>query len=356
MQHLWENPALSLEALKEFAEWEELEAPETYRAALEAITPLLSQQSPLVHLLDLPTIVIPDLHARRQMLVDILAVRLSEGSLAGQQIFELLQAGQINIICVGDLMHSEDRDKWVINLDGEWTPELLEKEMVRSLGAALIVMELKLRFPEHFYSLRGNHDDIKAELSPYSKFVSLKVDEHFESVYVDGKPVKTGPKGESGIVKDWVLEREGWGEEFLDAWMAFERALPLLAQGSYYVVTHTIPSQPIAKADLLDPNRPKQVTMELTWEREVKQEAIEGTLDNLEIREQTQRWLYGHSRVRKAVNGGRFEEALDGLLVRINNPKFPVFAYVAASQDERRFDPDKDVYIKRASDENFTTS
>lgn len=346
IEPLFENPAQSFDRLSAFAAREELESPEIYRNALEAASEVLTRQGGLVHLPDAPTIVIPDLHARREMLIAILDAQIAEGHLAGRQVFELLQERRINVICVGDIVHSEDRDKWVINQDGEWTLELLNKEMVRSLGAAMMVMYLKLQFPEHFYCLRGNHDDMAAELSPYRKFVGLRDD---KLVMIDGQPAK----GESGIIKDWVLEREGWGQEFLDAWTTFERALPLFAQGSYYVVTHTLPSVPLTEAELRNPNRPKAVTMELTWSRGIKGEAIEGTLNNLGIRESTQRWFYGHSVVPAEINAGKYEEGLDGLIVRLNNSKRFVFAYVPASQDERRFEPAKDVYIEAAAKKYF---
>lgn len=352
IEDLSENPARCFETLKAFAEQEHLETPETYRTALAAVSLVLSQQGGLVRLPDVPTIVIPDLHSRRMMLISILGTQLTDGPLAGRRVFDLIQRGCINIICVGDLMHSEDRHKWVINLDGEWTTELLDKEMVRSLGTATMIMYLKLQFPEHFFCLRGNHDDMAAELNPYRKFVGIRLDEQNELVLVDGRPVLTSDKGESQIIKDWVIEREGWGQMFLDAWTRFERALPLFALGSYYVVTHTLPSIPLSEADLRDPNRSKEVTMELTWNRRINREAIEGTLNNLGITESIQRWFYGHSIVRQETNGGKYEEDLDGLVVRMNNSTCYVFAHVPASQDERRFDPAKDVYIESSSEEH----
>jgi hypothetical protein len=84
----------------------------------------------------------------------------------------------------------------------------------------------------------------------------------------------------------------------------------------------------------------------------VDQEAIEGTLNNLGIRESIQRWFYGHSAVAPETNGGKYEEGLDGLIVRLNNSRHYVFAYVPTSQDERRFDPARDVYIKTSSEKN----
>jgi hypothetical protein len=340
------NPASSLKALSAFASRDSLETPETYMAALDAAINIFPKNSSLLYLQDLPTVIVPDLHARREMLIAILGTHFIEGSFSGRSIFELLQQGLINVVCVGDIVHSEKRSNWVINLDGEWTPELLDQEMTRSLGMGAIVMYLKTQYPQHFHCLRGNHDDITMELGPYRKFVGLKYDDQDEVVEIDGKAVFTADKGESGIVKEWVLTREGWGLAFLDAWARFEQALPLFAQGSYYVVTHTLPLISLSAAALQAPDRPHEIVKELTSSRGINRVAIEETLSNLNARENVQHWFYGHTPVSEKKNDGKYEEDLEGLLIRLNNPKKYVFAYVPASYSERRFAPAQDVYIK----------
>ena len=121
---------LSLARLRRFASKEKLEQPKTYRTALTGVLAVLQQETGLVQLQDLPTIIIPDLHSRRSLLIDILCHRLKDGPYAGRQLFDLLRAGLINIVCVGDIVHSEERSDWVINENGDWTPELLQKEMI----------------------------------------------------------------------------------------------------------------------------------------------------------------------------------------------------------------------------------
>lgn len=355
MQQIQDNPAQSPATLTEFARRDSLEAPETYLEALEAVLEILTREGGLVQLPDVPGIILPDLHARREMLIEVLGTHIEEGPLAGEQIFELLQQGRINVVCVGDIPHSETRSDWVINLDGEWTQELLDREMVRSLGTALMVMYLKLQYPEHFFCLRGNHDDMVGELArDFRKYVGLKYNENDELVLTDeGKPVLTSDKGESILVREWVLNREGWGYKFLYKWSRFERALPLMAQGSYFVVSHTLPHQAVKKMDIQDMYRPRIVSLELTLRRGVKQDAIEGTLENLGVREQVKRWFHGHTPVPPEKHDGKYDEGLDGLTIRLNNPKKYVFAYVPASTDERMFDPEKDVYIKAVNEKGF---
>ncbi len=345
MRNIPDNPASTLETLCTFAIRDQLEPVETYRTALAGVVEALPQPGSLVHLPDLPTVIIPDLHARRGMLLAILKTHIVEGPYAGKQIFELLQQGRMNVVCLGDIVHSEERSHWVINLDGEWTPELLDQEMIRSLGAGTMVMYLKLQFPDHFHCLRGNHDDMVTELGTFRKYVGIRRDEQDEVVFVDGHPVLTADKGEPEIVRDWILAREGWGQTFVDAWARFERALPLFAQGSYYVMSHTLPDIPLSEAALRDPDRPPEITKELTSNRGVNRTAIESTLDNLGIKNSVQRWFYGHSPVPPEKNDGKYEEDLDGLVIRLNNPKKQVFAYVPAPSNERYFDPSRDVYV-----------
>src|SRR5215472_1496878 len=315
-----ENPASTLEALSIFAQRDQLEPPETYRAALDAVVNMLSQQGGLLHLPDLPTIIIPDLHARRAMLIALFSTQIEEGPYAGGRVFDLLQQELINVVCVGDIVHSEERTNWVINTDGEWTAELLDKEMVRSLGAAAMVMYLKIQYPEHFHCLRGNHDDLAGELeADFRKYVGVKYNDQDELVYIDGHPVLTADKGEAQIVREWVMTREGWGPPFVDAWGQFDRALPLFAQGAYFAISHTLPRVTLSESEIRDPNRPREISLELTSRRGVNRSAIQGTLDQLGIKETVQRWFHGHTPVPPEKNGGKYEESLDGLVIRLNN-------------------------------------
>src|SRR5581483_4897193 len=297
------NPAHSLAALSAFARRDQLEELERYRTALDIVLAILSKSEGIVQLHDLPTVIIPDLHARREMLGAILGAQLADGPYAGEQVFHLLQRRLINVLCVGDIVHSETRSDWVINNDGEWTQELLDKEMVRSLGAGAMIMYLKIQYPEHFHCLRGNHDDMAGELAAdFRKFVGLKYDEHNELVMADGRPVLTGERGESRLVRDWVLTREGWGDPFLQAWAQFERSLPLFASAPHDVISHSLPLIPLTEAEIRDVNRPREISLELTSRRGIDPVSIYGTLENFGIRERTRRWFHGHSQVTPDMN------------------------------------------------------
>ncbi len=349
-----DNPACSLEMLNEFAGRDHLEHPETYRAALEGVLDVLEEEDGLVQLHTLPTLIIPDIHARRGLLVDILRHQLPEGLYPGLQVLTLLQRGLINVVCIGDIVHSELRSDWVINDNGDWTAELLEKEMIRSLGAATIVMYLKMQYPRHFHCLRGNHDDMTGELAEdFRKFVGVRYEQN-ERVLVNGHPVLTSAKGESKIVREWIQARgDGWGRSFLQLWGQFDRALPIFVRGSYYAISHTLPQMALSEGELRNKNRPSRITFELTSQRGENREAMYRTLKNLGIEDIVRLWFHGHTHVPPDTNGGRYFLSSDGFVVRINNQKNYVFAYVPEPEEKRYFQPARDVYIKSPTEATF---
>jgi hypothetical protein len=103
---------------------------------------------------DLPTIVIPDLHGRRDYLDAVLGTR---DPASGRSYLQLLHAGQVQVLCLGDVMHSETRGA----LWRRGMPEpAMRAEMAESLGTLKRIAELKAAFPDHFHLLRGNHDDV----------------------------------------------------------------------------------------------------------------------------------------------------------------------------------------------------
>ncbi len=348
-----DNPARSLGELTEFANRDHLENPETYRAAIDGVLDVLYKEEGLIRLYPSPTIIVPDIHARRGMLIDILSCQLPEGPYAGNRIFELLQKRLINMVCIGDIVHSEVRSDWVINDNGDWTVELLEKEMTRSLGAATIIMYLKMQYPEHFHCLRGNHDDIAGELTEdFRKFVGVRY-ENNERMMVNGRPMLTSGKGESKIVREWILMRSGWGPTFLQLWSQFDRALPIFAAGGYYAISHTLPQMSLTVSNMRNKNRPPRITFELTSQRGENREAMYRTLENLGIIHTVRRWFHGHTHVSPETNGGKYQESPDGFLVRINNQSNYVFAYVPGPRDKWPFHPPKDVYIKAPTEATF---
>jgi len=127
----------------------------SYRKAFSAASEVLRRQPGLVRLdRKLPTIVIPDLHGRRDYLDAVLANRDPR---SGKTYLKLLRQKKVQVICLGDVMHTEIRGTlWRRGMQGR----AMRKEMAESLGTLKRIAELKVAYPENFHLLRGNHDDV----------------------------------------------------------------------------------------------------------------------------------------------------------------------------------------------------
>lgn len=91
---------------------------------------------------DLTPIVVGDLHAQ----IDNLLVILSHNG-----FLHALEQGEACMILIGDAVHSEH--------DGELD------QMDDSILMMDLIFRLKVRFPEHFFFVRGNHDSFLEEIS-----------------------------------------------------------------------------------------------------------------------------------------------------------------------------------------------
>jgi len=128
---------------------------ERYVGAFRRARAVLERRPGLVQLRqDLPTVVIPDLHGRRDYLDAVLKTR---DPATHRTYRELLRRGKVQVVCLGDVMHTEVRGiLWRRGM-----PEAaMRKEMAESLGTLRRIAELKAAHPENFHLLRGNHDDV----------------------------------------------------------------------------------------------------------------------------------------------------------------------------------------------------
>ncbi|MCK5267799.1 MAG: hypothetical protein KAR07_06515, partial [Spirochaetes bacterium] len=125
---------------------------------------------------NLPTIIIPDLHARMDFFLNVLFYKDSTGLSNLQKLgLNLLQ-----IVCVGDGFHAEERaqKRWLLALE-EFNNEYedhknIDQEMKESFNLMEMVMRTKIAFPEVFHFLKGNHENIANETNhgnhPFRKF------------------------------------------------------------------------------------------------------------------------------------------------------------------------------------------
>jgi len=286
---------ITLDQLKQRAVAGKLRKPAYYLRAAQAARVVFQKQGGLVHLPeDVPTLILPDLHAQRNYLVAALSQKID-----GVQAFQLLKTGRLNLLCLGDAMHSEQRNqmRWLQAeqdyLSGGTSPAL-EAELVESLGLLAMIMDLKVAYPQHFYFVRGNHEDMDPE-RPYTKFTRV---------------------GESNLVREWVLKN--WGKQFLTQWSACERAMPLLASGASFMGSHSPPERQLTLKQVQD--RAPEAFRALCWSDNTRWSAgsaeEKAFLANCALFQvSAQRpWIAGH----RKVDEGLYRSQLGGRIIQIN--------------------------------------
>lgn len=317
----------NLNHFKELSKKDSLETQESYEASLDKVIEVLKNQGGIVELKEnVPTIVIPDIHARREMLFNILDKNLvSKDNKEKKKIFDFLKEGKINIVCLGDGMHSEVAENWTWSDNNDPQKQIkLEEEMIKSLGAMKMIMDLKSTFPENFHYIRGNHDNIlgqEGDMPGFAKYNS-----------------------ESINIKQWVENK--YGRDFLNKYASMEKNLPLLAKLNKSVVfSHTAPSDILSSAQINDRNPAvlganynNNTGGGLTWtdntRGQTSQEKVEGTLHN--IGADGAKWIIGH----RPTGNEKYREQFNGKLIQINDPNKGLFAIIQAN---KTFDPKNDI-------------
>ena len=295
------NVAKDINTLIAFSQKTELESRDNYEQSLNNATKVLEnpKRTGIFELpKGIPTIVVSDLHARRDFVLETMQMKVKE--LGSTPVYELLKQGKINIVFVGDGMHSDIRENWQANNDSEKQRKLTQ-EMVRSLGTMKMIMDLMVEFPNNLVYLRGNHDEIYGSFRKYAH--------------------------ESSDVRNWIFNK--YGRDFLDKWARFENLLPLLARGQYLIASHTAPDYGYTADDIA--LRTDDAVHGLRWtDNEKMSESdlvnpFKITLRNLGLPNAV--WIIGHRPVRDAL----FRSQLNGRLIQINSSQKHVVVYVPAS-------------------------
>lgn len=318
----------TLEDYRHIAEADTLETQSSYEQSLDKAMEVLKNTDGIVELRNgVPTVVIPDLHARRDFLMDVLNLATKQGN----AWFELLKDGRINIVCLGDGMHSELEENWKPSAkygepeyDGQ-KADLMQNEMIKSLGVMKMVMELKAQFPNSFHYLRGNHDNV---MGHYYKFKDATQN--------------------SSEVQQWL--QNNFGNDFIKKYAEFENILPLLAKGEGFVLSHTSPPKILTREQIsnrdpeasgIQPDGSPASSNGLTYTSnltgEATIEALQGTLSAIQA--EGYKWIIGHRPVKDDDHDGAYHSDFDGQLIQINRPDKEVIAFI-----DGQFDPDIDIF------------
>ena len=266
---------------------------------------------------DIPTIIVPDIHARMNLISSLSNLRTEE-----KTFFQLMAEKQLQVICVGDGFHSElnGKERWQSAFKefekGYKKHKSIDEEMMDCLGLMEMIMELKIAYPDNFHFLKGNHENIKNEETggdhPFRKFV------------LEGEMVKT-----------WILKF--MGEYFLDKYSDFENKLPLLAIGENFMISHAEPRRCFDYEEVL--NYIPETIHGLTWTANGDSEegSVKAMLDMYIPDKKIHEKLYfgGH----RIINS-KYKLRANGLFVQIHNPWNLQVVYI---KPESKIDLERDI-------------
>jgi hypothetical protein len=266
----------------------------------------------------IPTLLLPDLHARMDFFSD--AMRYSPGD--GSTVLDALESGELQLICLGDGFHSERRayQRWINALreydHGYARHRAMDAEMRECFGLMEMVMLVKCAFRDHVHFLKGNHENILNEEGngnhPFRKFAF-----------------------EGEMVKEYVLKF--FDGEFIQMYSLFEKSLPVIAVGETFIASHAEPQHPFAEADLIEARFRPDVILSLTWtdNGDADEDSVASMLDMFLPSVSGAVYFGGH----RPVQGG-FGSRANGKYIQIHNPEMKNVTLVPAG---RIFDPATDI-------------
>jgi len=266
----------------------------------------------------LPTLIVPDLHARMDFFVSIFEYTVLENLTIGQA----LNDGSIQLLCLGDGFHAEKRayDRWQAALKefigGFKKHKAMDAEMRESLGLMEMVMQAKLAWPNHFHFIKGNHENILNENA-------------------DGNYAFRKFAFEGDMVRDWVSRF--YGDEFLYRYADFEKSLPLFVVGGRFLASHAEPARFHERDELINFRDHPDLVSDLIWTDNdaAEEDSVERMLAHYLKDHGDAVYFGGHRTI-----SGRYRLRAGGRFIQIHNPDRFNAAWVMA---DRPFDPDSDI-------------
>ncbi|OQY35031.1 MAG: hypothetical protein B6241_02605 [Spirochaetaceae bacterium 4572_59] len=269
---------------------------------------------------EIPVVLVPDLHARRNFLREVINWLTPNG----ETVLERLMDHSLQLLCLGDGFHAEKREyfRWVSSFEefqnNYKRHKNMDLEMSESFGLMEMIMILKREFADHFHFLKGNHENIRNEEGagnhPFGKFVY-----------------------EGEMVKQWVLRFQG--QEFLDAYAEFEYLFPYMAVGNNFMASHAEPLEYYFSDEVINIDGDDELKLGLTWTRndQAKTGSVQKFLKEYgkEFNRTLDYYIGGHRTI-----STRYNLRAQGKYVQIHNPDRMQIFY---SNPEKSADPETDV-------------
>ncbi|MDC7221487.1 MAG: metallophosphoesterase [Spirochaetales bacterium] len=312
-----DNFATLIKTLERYANLKTIPPRDQLEDLVASVTFLLNNENPLVRPLDedeisgglivlredIPTLVIPDIHGRRDFVMNFLNWNYGPGP-----VLEGLIKDELQVVCVGDGFHTEKRGalRWQEAFQeyalGFKRHRHMDREMADSMGVMAMIMLLKRSFPDNFHFLKGNHENIKNE------------NNHSDRSF--GKYAYEG-----AMVREWV--EIFLGEEFLDEWSAFEQSLPLFVIGENFLVSHAEPLKFHSREEIVNFREDRTVSFDFSWTGNDQSEpgTVEAMLKEYLPGKEKTFYFGGHRPVQNL-----FQTRAGGRYVQIHNPEKDIVA------------------------------
>ena len=227
------------------------------------------------------TLVVPDLHARPDFLLDILSADVKkfvdENELdflfcgksrtdcvkCGNSVFEMLQNDLIRLVFVGDILHSENnRNRWY-QIEDEfeqknYSGEKMCIEMGEGLSVLFSLCRLKSSFPKNIHILKGNHENILNKTG--------NGDFGFKKFVDEGEMCR-------------LFVQNYYGDDILFLIHCFEKELPLVFVSKNAVVSHAEPKTAFSRKEIINARNNAEIIYGFTWT--ANGEAEEGSVGQI---------------------------------------------------------------------------
>lgn len=263
---------------------------------------------------DKVTVLLPDIHARMDMVRECLNLVLPTLEGESAPLSRGLEEGWAQLVCVGDYVHGESRvyDRWLMAqqefLNDFRHHKAMDQEMTESLGTVELLMHLKLAFPNQIHLLKGNHENITNEEGhgnhPFRKFA------------------QEGP-----MVFDWM--QRFYPENILSSFDRLEKNYPLVAVGDTFLVSHAEPLRFFDPSEVIEYRSRPDVVMGLTWTENNRAQdgAVEEMLSvYLGLEPNSELWNQAYHFAGHRVVTGLYQTRAMGRFVQFHNPNLRIAA------------------------------
>ncbi len=192
------------------------------------------------------SIILPDLHARREFLLSLISWKPYDDRV----VLQLLEGDSFTLLCLGDGVHSEAqfasrwKEAYKEYIAGYKKHTAIDGEITDSFQLMCAIMLLKIRYPQKVHFIKGNHENILNEMGggnySFAKFAyeGAMICEYFKKFY---------------------------GEELLFNYCAFEKRLPIFAVGRNFVASHSEPAEYYTKEDIINYATNPELIEAFTW-------------------------------------------------------------------------------------------